>query len=252
VAGHLTSAQPLVVEFVGLPGVGKSHATRLVAARLAAVGTPARSSALRINYELGRWRRVLYKSGICVAEALGRPGRAARVGRALIGSGQQSRVDVVRFLYNWLFLAGLLRRARTRPRPAVELLDEGIYQLLWSIGFAGGERVIRDCSSTFLKGPAPAVPMPDVVVVVEAPLGLIQARLASRKSRAGRLDRMEAAERQAALVRGADLLTELLSENLGPGGEVSGPLLRRVRNGGPSELDADVAALVDELASLAE
>ena len=249
-AGHLTSAQPLVVEFVGLPGVGKSHATRLVAARLAAVGTPAQSSALRINHELGRSRRVLYKSGICAVEALRCPGRAARVGRALIGSGQQSRVDVLRLLYNWLFLAGLLRRARAGP--VVELLDEGIYQLLWSIGFAGGERVIRDYSSTFLMGPPSEVPLPDVVVVVEAPLGLIQARLESRKTRAGRLDRMEAAERQTALVRGADLLNELLSETVGLGGEVSGPLLRRVRNGGAGQLEADVAALVDELASLAE
>jgi hypothetical protein len=247
VAGHLTSTQALVVEFVGLPGVGKSHATRLVAARLAAVGTPARSSALRINHELGRSRRVLYKSGICAVEALGRPGCAARVGRALIESGQQSRVDVLRLLYNWLFLVGLVRRARTRP--VVELLDEGIYQLLWSIGFAGGERVIRDHSSTFLTGPPSAVAMPDIVVVVEAPLGLVQQRLASRTSRAGRLDRMEGAERQAALVRGADLLNELLS---GLGGEASGPLLRRVRNGESGQLEADVAALVDELASLAE
>ena len=249
-AGHLTSTQPLVVEFVGLPGVGKSHATRLVAARLAAIGTPARSSALRINHELGRSRRVLYKSGICAVEALGRPGRAARVGRALIGSGQQSRVDVLRLLYNWLFLVGLLRRARTRP--VVEVLDEGIYQLLWSIGFAGGERATRDCLYTFLMGPPSEVLLPDVVVVVEAPLGLIQARLASRKARAGRLDRMEGAERQAALVRGADLLNELLSENVGTGGEVSGPLLRKVRNGGEGQLEADVAALVDELASRAE
>ena len=249
-AGHLTLTQPLVVEFVGLPGVGKSHATRLVAARLAAVGTPARSSALRINHELARSRRVLYKSGICAMEALGRPGRAAKVGRALIGSGQQSRVDVLRLLYNWLFLVGLLRRARNRP--VVELLDEGIYQLLWSIGFAGDERVIPDYSSTFLVGPPSAVPLPDVVVAVEAPLGLIQARMASRKARAGRLDRMEAAERQAALVRGADLLDKLLSENVGLGGELSGPLLRRVRNGGSGQLEADVATLVDELASLAE
>jgi hypothetical protein len=250
VAGHLTLAEPLVVEFVGLPGVGKSHATRLVAAGLAAVGTPARSSALRINHELGRSRRVLLKAGMCAVEALGRPRRAARVGRALIRSGQQSRVDVLRLLYNWLFLVGLLRRARTRP--VVELMDEGIYQLLWSIGFAGDERVIRDNSSTFLEGPPSAMPMPDVVVVVEAPLELIQARLASRKSRAGRVDRMDDAERQAALLRGADLLNELLSENVGPGGEVSGPLLRRVRNGGAGQLEADVAALVDELASLAE
>jgi hypothetical protein len=245
VAGHLTLGQPLVVEFVGLPGVGKSHATRLVAADLTAAGTPARSSALRINHELGRSRRVLQKSGICAAEALGRPRRAASVGRALIGSGQQSRLDVVRLLYNWLFLVGLLRRARTRP--VVELLDEGIYQLLWSIGFAGNERVIREHSSAFL-----GVPMPDVVVVVEAPLELIEARLASRKSRAGRLDRMDDAERQAALLRGADLLNELLTENVGPGGEVSRPLLRRIRNGGEGQLEADVAALVDELASLAK
>jgi hypothetical protein len=241
--------QPLVVEFVGLPGVGKSHATRLVAAGLAAVGTPARSSALRINHELGRSRRVLQKSSICAAEALGRPRRAASVGRALIGSGQQRRVDVLRLLYNWLFVVGLLRRARTRP--GVELLDEGIYQLLWSIGFAGNERVIREHSSAFLGDPPSAVPMPDVVVVVEAPLELIQARLALRTSRAGRVDRMDDTERQAALLRGADLLNELLTE-LAPDGEVSSPLLRRVRNGGAGELEAAVAALVDELASLAK
>jgi hypothetical protein len=249
VAGALTSARPLVVEFVGLPGVGKSHAARLIAARLVAVGLPARSLALRINHELGPCRRVLYKSGICAAEALGHPGRTARVGRALMRSGQQSRVDVVRLSYNWLFLAGLLRRARTRP--VVELLDEGIFQLLWSIGAAGGERVIRDCSSTLLEGPAHAVPMPHVVVVVEAPLRLIEARMASRGSRAGRLDRMEPIQRHAALVRGAELLAEVLSEDVGLVGGVSGPLLRRVRNGDPGELDADLDTLVDELASLA-
>jgi hypothetical protein len=248
VARHLTS-QALVVEFVGLPGVGKSHATRLAAARLAALGTPARSSALRINHELGSCRRVLYKSGVCAAEALGRPGFASRVWRTLIQSGQQSRVDVVRLSYNWLFVVGLLRRARTRP--VVELLDEGIFQLLWSIGFSGSDRVIRDCSSTFVEGPAHALPMPDVVVLVEAPLGVIQARLASRGSRAGRLDRIKATERRAALVRGSDLLEEVLSKGVGLVGGVSGPLLRRVRNGDPGELDADVDALVDELVSLA-
>lgn len=249
-AGDLTAAQPLVVEFVGLPGVGKSHATRLVATRLAAVDTPARSSGLRVNHELGTCRRVLYKSAVAAAEALSRPGRASRVGRALVRSGQQSRVDVVRLSYNWLFLVGLLRRARTRP--VIELLDEGIFQLLWSIGFAGDERVIRECSSTLLGGRAHAVPMmPDVVVVVEAPLGLIQSRLALRGSRVGRVDRMGQAQRHAALVRGAHLLAEILSDDAGLVGGVSGPLLRRIRNGDPNELDADVDTLVAELASLA-
>jgi hypothetical protein len=249
VANHLTS-RPLLVEFVGLPGVGKSHATGLVAADLVAVGIPVRSSALRINHELYRPRRVLRKFGMCAAEGVHSPRRAARVGRAVIGSGQQSPADVFRLLYNWLFIVGLLRRARTRP--VVELLDEGIYQLLWSVGLAGGERVIRELSRTFLEGRPPAAPMPDVVVLVEAPLGVIEARLAARKSRAGRLDRMEGGERQAALMRGADLLHELLSEDVGERREAPGPLLRRVRNDQSGHLETDVAALVEELASLAD
>jgi hypothetical protein len=158
-------------------------------------------------------------------------------------------VDVVRLSYNWLFVLGLLRRARSRK--VVELLDEGIFQLLWSIGFSGRDRIIRDCSSTLVEGRTHALPMPDVVVLVEAPLGLIQARMASRASRDGRLDRINATERHAALVRGADLLAEVLSEDVGLVGGVSGPLLRRVRNDDPGDLDADVDALVDELASMA-
>ena len=237
------------MEFVGLPGVGKSHATRLVAARLAARGTPARSTALRINHELGTWRRMLYKSGVCMAEALKRPGHVLRVGRALVRSGQQSHVDVIMLSYNWFFLLGMMSRARRRP--GVELMDEGIVQLLWSIGLAGRDHVVLECSAALFDGARHAAPLPDVVVVVEAPLGLIAARLDSRRSRDGRIDRMEPSQRQAALVRGGDVLAEVLSADAGLVGGTSGPLLRRVRNGDPEELEADVDALVDELASLA-
>jgi hypothetical protein len=247
VARPLTAPRPLVVEFVGLPGVGKSHLTRVVARRLAAVGTPVRSPALRVNHELGTFRRVLYKFGVSAAEMLRRPGYAVHIGRELMRSGQQRRVDVVRLSYNWFFLVGLLRRARSQP--IVELLDEGTVQLLWSIGFDGDERAMHERSSNLLSGSA--LPMPDVVVVVEAPLVLIQSRLESRRSRAGRLDRMESAQRQAALVRGTRLLGEVLSEEVGVLGNSSGPLLRRVRNGNAVEFRTDVDALVAELASLA-
>jgi broad-specificity NMP kinase len=239
----------LVVEFVGLPGVGKSTATQLVANGLAAAGTPVRSASLRVNLELPGWRRVVSKSSIGAAEALGRPRHALRVGRMLVGSGQRRRRDVARLWYNWLFLAGLLRRARTRP--VVELLDEGIFQLLWSIGLNGGRRALRECSSTILSGAATAAALPDVVVVVEAPLEVVQARLTSRGSRAGRVDRMTEDERRAALIRGEDLLAEVLSEEVRLIDGASSPRLRRVRNASSEELATDVDALVAELASLA-
>jgi hypothetical protein len=155
----------------------------------------------------------------------------------------------MRLTYNWLFLSGLLRRARTRP--VIELLDEGIFQLLWSIGLAGGEGSIRECSVMLLRRPARAVAMPHMVVLVEAPLETVQARMAGRGSRAGRVDRMAIAEQSRALERGADLLTEVLSDGVGLIGPDSGPVVRRVRSGDPDELDADIDALVAELVSLA-
>ena len=241
--------RPLVVEFLGLPGVGKSHATRLVAARLEALGTPAQSTGLRINHDVGAWRRRLSKSGISAAEAIGRPRSSLRVGRALGRSGQRAPLDVIRLSYNWLFVSGLLRRAQTRP--AIELLDEGIFQVLWSIGFAGAEGSIRECSAELLQSPTTVVSLPHVVVLVEAPPELVQARLVARGSREGRVDRMESNEQPAALQRGLDLLAELLSDRVGLMGPPSGPVLRRVRNGAPHELEADLDALADELVSLA-
>lgn len=241
--------RPLVVEFLGLPGVGKSHATRSVAKRLAAAGTPAHSASLRINHELGAWRRVLSKSGMCAAEAIGRPRSALRIFRALRRSGQRARLDVMRLAYNWLFVSRLLRRARTRP--GIELLDEGIFQLLWSIGFAGREGSMRECSLLLSRRSAHAVSMPHVVVLVEARPDVVEARLAARGSRAGRVDRMAPNDRLAALQRGEDLLAEVLSERLGLIRPKSGPVLRRVRNGVRHELDADIDALVDELLSVA-
>jgi hypothetical protein len=242
-------ARPLVVEFVGLPGVGKSHATRLVAARLDTHGTPVRSAALRINEELGVWRRRLSKARFCAAEAVARPRSTLRVIRALLRSGQRDRLDVIRLLYNWLFVSRMLRHARTQP--SIELLDEGIFQLLWSIGFAGAEQSIRECAALLHGEREGIVCMPHVVVLVEAPHETVQARLAARGSRAGRVDRLSSDEHPAALQRGVDLLAEVLSETVGLTPLDGKTLLRRVRNGAPHELEADLDALVDELAALA-
>lgn len=160
--------RPLVVEFLGLPGVGKSHAARLVAARLAARGMPVQSTALRINEGLGAWQRRRAKGRLVAAEAIGRPRNTVRVVRAVARSRQRARLDLARLTYNWLFVTRLLRRARSRP--SIELLDEGIFQLLWSIGFAGAERSIRECSILLQRRPA-VVCMPHMVVLVEAEIG---------------------------------------------------------------------------------
>ncbi len=248
-ADHLTLARPIVVEFFGLPGVGKSHATRLLAARLAAAGIATRSAALIINHELSGWRRVLYKCGICGGELVRGPRRAWRLAQTLVRTGQRNRLEVVRLFYNWLVLEGVVRRARTRH--AVEVLDEGLFQILWSVGLAGRDGAIGEFTSIISDGAGSSLPMPDVLVVVDAPLEIILERLTVRGSRDSRVDRMNNPERRQALLRGADLLSEVLSEEVGLVGGCFGPALRRLRTDDPQALGADVEALASEVVSLA-
>jgi len=246
VARDLSARQPVVVECLGLPGVGKSHVTRLLAARLATTGVPAGSALLSINHDYGRWRRIVRKSGMGAVEVTRAPRRALRVARMLMRSGQQSRVDVVRLAYNWFVYAALVRRARSQPR--VELLDEGLFQLLWSAGFAGRDRAIHDCAAALVETNGAT---PDVVVLVEAPVNAILNRLERRSSGGARIDRMTIGVRHAALDRGAGLLAEVLSEKRALFGSAATPIVRTIRNEGAEALDADIDALARELASLA-
>lgn len=247
-AHDLTPGSSLLVEFVGLPGVGKSHATRRLAARLADAGVPSRSSALVLHEELPPPARILRKSAACAAQVVRRPGPSWRLVRTLVRTGQKRRLDVLRLAYNWLARVDLVRRARSSP--GVELLDEGPLQLLWSVGFQGREDTLRKWGST-LTETAPVGFLPDVVVVVLAPLDVIEARLSARGKRAGRADRMDVTQRKAALIHGADLLVEILraAPALVDGG--GGPMLRSIRNADPGEFEADVDELARDLASRA-
>lgn len=247
-AHDLTRGSSLLVEFVGLPGVGKSHATRRLAARLADAGIPARSSALILHEELPASARILRKSAACAAEVMRRPGPSWRLVRTLVRTGQRRRLDVLRLAYNWLARVELVRRARSSP--GVELFDEGPLQMLWSVGLQGREDTIRTWGPT-LAETAPVGFVPDIVVVVRAPLDVIEARLSARGGRAARADRMDVAQREAALTRGADLLAEILTAapSLVHGG--SGPMLWSIRNADPEEFEADVDELARGLASQA-
>lgn len=240
--------ESLVVEFFGIPGVGKSHVARIVAAQLAATGTPTRSAALTINNDLAAWRRITTKCIACVAELLRHPRRSWRVTDTFRRTDQTRRKDVARLSFNWLALSALVRRARTRP--SVELLDEGAFQILWAAGLTGREGAIGTCAPLLRINGRSGPPVPDVVVLVEAPLEMVYSRLTLRKSRLARIDRMSARDQTTALLRGQGLVTEILADEIGLVDRSSAPALRRVRNDRAETLDTDVNELVRELVSL--
>lgn len=173
--------RPLVVEFTGLPGAGKTALSRAVAQHLRQRGIrvieiggsyPDTSTAVRARKIL----RVL--SGI-----LRRPRYAYRCARAVWGSRQRSVLDAIKTLHNWLFVSRLMHE--TCPGECVLLFDEGIYQALWSIGYSarnGALSTVADELHHFFA-------RPNLVVMVETSPPTAAHRLTSRPFGGSRLER---------------------------------------------------------------
>ncbi len=159
------------MEFVGLPGSGKSTIARELGARLQASGTPVEdpgSIATR-----GAFERVATKSCLVLAAVIRAPAAAVRWERVLRRTGPASWREHLRVTFNWLYLTGLIHRYRGHR--GVVLLDQGLLQALWSAGYTS----LHGIAATPQLADALARIWPDrvVVVAVSAGEGSVRRRL---------------------------------------------------------------------------
>ncbi len=159
------------VEFLGLPGAGKSELSRRVAQILAARGIPVDQPSYVLAHGLGLAARAARKSTRVLREAALHPGRTSVSARAIAGSGQPSLFVFGKMLFNWLLVSDLVRTGRRTA--GVHLYDQGVFQALWSIGF-GGDAGSIDGLAGELWG---QIPLPDVVTVLEASIPTVEQRL---------------------------------------------------------------------------
>lgn len=164
----------MVVEFFGLPGVGKSTTARHVAERLAARGVPVERSPHVLSHDSGKAERFVGKGMILAAELAHRPFHACRAARAIAATRQRTAADLGRTFANWLYVGALLRRGARAAD--VRLLEQGLAQALWSVGFSAGHVAWADVISQHDVLPV----APDLVVFVQADLDTIRDRLTSR------------------------------------------------------------------------
>lgn len=178
------NAAGLVVEFVGLPGAGKSVLSRKVAGLLRAAGTAVSEPTNRLD-QAGTASRALAKVGHGIGGAVAAPLTGARWVRTFIAMNQRSLSDTGRVALNWFFLAGLTRRLAHRP--GVHLLDQGIFQGLWSAAYAAREGAInaRVLAAKILQ----ALPPRMLVILVQTSPETLRRRLHERSGGDSRLER---------------------------------------------------------------
>ncbi len=162
-----------MVEFVGLPGVGKSTLSRTVATEHTSRGTTV-NEPIHKRDTYTALRRIASK-----ARFAGRYLRTSRetaltLTRGVLKTNQKSLTDLVRVLFNLYYVASVT--TAFRPRAGVTFLDQGIYQARWSVGLQSTQPI----NEAIKKVDIPAHLSPDLVVFVEATDETIANRLTNR------------------------------------------------------------------------
>ena len=164
----------VLVEFVGLPGVGKStlsaEAGEVLSHKHPTIAEPNR----RIDDRVGIYR-LLTKARFAAEHSLRRPRAALSAAQNLLKTNQPTLTDNVRVGFNLQYVGGVM--AQNRSVSGVSLLDQGPYQAVWSVGLRSSSEwstVIDRFDRYFSQN------SPDLVVFVEAEHETITERLRSR------------------------------------------------------------------------
>ena len=196
------TSRPILVEFCGLPGSGKSTIAAYTCRALLAAGVAAHIADAQVSATVRRPERVLRRSQLAAAQAVTRPVAAARAAR-LVAATRPAPRDGIALLAQWLMLQRLLSHARCRE--GVTLVEEGVVQTLWSLALRARADALEQMRSSLAPGNT------DLVVVVDTPTGVILDRLDRRPSRHSRTQSLDPASRGAELDHGRGLLDGLLS-----------------------------------------
>jgi hypothetical protein len=175
-----------IVEFVGLPGAGKSTVSHAAATALRDDGRPVTERSFEIAHRIGGVARRLTKLLLVARLLLRRPGPALALLAGVARIRQRDRFQGLVKTLDLIAVCGLI--ADLSRRPGIHLLDQGFFGGLWSIGFgavAGAPLGPLIAAGSRCCGTPPA----DLVVILDVPTAVVVDRLKQRPGAASRLER---------------------------------------------------------------
>jgi hypothetical protein len=236
------------VEFVGLPGAGKSVASRLVAARLREMGFIVTEPTYQLDHVVHPIRRRLLKVAHALRGLLGQPREGGFWTHVLYQSRQPSMLRLLAEAMNWFYLTAIVRKKAADP--GIHLFDQGLCQAIWSIVYEAGCTDIT--SNASLARLAHSLPSQSVIVLVEASLHTIGARLRVRPGLVSRVERDMAAGLSAtgfARAMGSLARTEAAIARLARKGRITILRLNNDNDGSLPGSATDIAARLCQLSA---
>lgn len=196
----------LVVELCGLPGSGKSTLARHLRAGLAEHGVTGTAVDGPISASAPRLARLVRRTSGSARASLHHPLWALGSGADIAGVRQPSRRDTASVLAQWLSVCDLTARARRAP--GVHVLEEGLLQTTWTLLLRADGGACLPPPRLWASVPAPS--RSDLVVALDVPAEVVEARLAGRTSRHSRTQQLPPDLLRAELEHGRRLLEQLL------------------------------------------
>ena len=172
-----------IVEFVGLPGAGKTTIAHAVADALRADGKTVFEQTFDITQAPNR--RSL-KAGLALS-SLWRHPRLSAEGLYRIGKSRQKTLqDFASASFNLLYIIGLM--GKISREPGIHFIDQGYYNAFWTIYFSASTSRPEnlDIQSILASG---TVPRADLVLLVETRPETVLERLRARPGAGSRLER---------------------------------------------------------------